>query len=339
MDIDRFIVRNSAMWNRLGELAARAHKTRSGALTPKEVDELVALYQRTAAQLSHARTYYDDPGLTSRLTLLVATANAAIYGQRRRASASLRRFFTETFPAAVYSSRRFIAAAAALLFIPMFALTIWLTHSDRVLDTQLSKTEQQVYEQRERDYYSDEPAQQFATRVLVNNIEVSFLAFALGATLAGTALILVYNGAAVAPLAALFFRDGYGGEFLGLVLPHGLLELTSIAIAGAAGMQLGWAWLFPGDRTRATAIAEEGRRAIVIVLGLMVCFAVAGTIEGFVTGSDLPTPARIGIGVLVEVLFLAWVVGRGRLAVDAGLTGRFDEPSLAEVRASRSPSA
>jgi len=305
MDIDRFIVRNTAMWNRLGELASRANRTRGG-LSPQEVDELVALYQRTAAQLSHARTYYDDPGLTSRLTLLVATANAAIYGQRRRASVSLRRFFTETFPAAVYSSRRFIAAAAALLFIPMFALTIWLTHSDRVLDTQLSKTEQQLYEQRERDYYSDEPAQQFATRVLVNNIEVSFLAFALGATLAGTAVILLYNGAAVAPLERARGRIETRGEFLGLVLPHGLLELTSITIAGAAGMQLGWAWLFPGDRTRANAIAEEGRRAIVIVLGLMLCFAVAGTIEGFVTGSALPTGVRVGIGVAAELAFLTY---------------------------------
>jgi hypothetical protein len=70
----------------------------------------------------------------------------------------------------------------------------------------------------------------------------------------------------------------------------------------------------------------------------MLCFGVAGTIEGFVTGSDLPTPARIGIGVVVETLFVAWVAGRGRIAVDAGLTGRFDEPSLGEIRASRSPS-
>ena len=339
MDIDRFIVRNSAMWMRLGDLAARAHKSRSKALAPQEVDELVALYQRTAAQLSFSRTYYDDPGLTSRLTLLVATANAAIYGQRRPGTASLRRFLSETFPAAVYTSRRFIAAAAALLFVPMFALTIWLTHSDRVLDTQLSKTEQQLYEQKERDYYSNQPAQQFSTEVIVNNIQVSFIAFALGVTLVGTAAILLYNGASVAPLAALFFRDGFGGEFLGLVLPHGLLELTSVTIAGAAGMQLGWAWLFPGDRPRATAIAEEGRRAIVIVLGLMLCFVVAGMIEGFITGSDLPTAARIAIGVVVELLFVMWVVGRGRVAADAGLSGRFDEPALAELRASLSPSA
>ncbi|MEY2570673.1 MAG: hypothetical protein QOE63_1023 [Acidimicrobiaceae bacterium] len=332
MDIDRFIVKNTAMWQRLDDLAARASK-QSNQLAPQEVDELVALYQRTAAQLSHARTYYDDPGLNSRLTLLVATASASIYGQRARAGASLRRFFTETFPVAVYTSRRFIAAGAALLFIPMFAMTIWLTHSDRVLDSQLTRDEQRVYEQRARDYYSDEPAQQFATRVFINNIQVSFYAFALGVTLVGTVAILVFNGASVGPLAALFFRDGYGGEFLGLVLPHGLLELSSIVIAGAAGMQLGWAWLFPGDRRRSTAIAEEGRRSIVIVLGLMLCFVVAGFIEGFVTGSSLPTPARIGLGVAVELAFISWVVIRGRVAADAGLTGRFDEPSLADLRA------
>src|SRR4051812_41187892 len=141
MDLDRFIVRNAGAWRRLEDLTGRARRSGQRSLAPAEVDELVALYQRTSAQLSHARTYYEDPGLTSRLTTLVAAANAAIYGSQPASFRSAGRFFSETFPAAVYVNRRFIAAAAALLFVPMLAMGIWLANSDKALDVAVPKEE------------------------------------------------------------------------------------------------------------------------------------------------------------------------------------------------------
>jgi hypothetical protein len=107
-----------------------------------------------------------------------------------------------------------------------------------------------------------------------------------------------------------------------------LLELTAITIAGGAGLRLGWAIIAPGDRRRGEALAEEGRRCIVIVTGLALCFVVAGTIEAFVTPSDLPTLARVGVGVVVEAAFIAYILSRGRAAVAAGSTGLFNEPPL-----------
>ena len=149
--------------------------------------------------------------------------------------------------------------------------------------------------------------------MLINNIQVSFLAFAGGVFLClGTAVILVQNGINVGIAAGLFSHATQTGKFFGLILPHGLLELTSVTIAGAAGLRIGWAIIAPGDRPRAVALAEEGRRSVVIVLGLMLCFLVAGIIEGFVTPSGLPTFARIGVGTVVELGFLTWIVTRGQ---------------------------
>src|SRR4029078_5796053 len=113
----------------------------------------------------------------------------AIYGSQPVSFRSLRRFFTETFPAAVYVNRRFIAAAAALMFVPALAMVTWLGTSDKALDVAVPKEEQQALLQSEfEDYYSSAPAAEFSTRVLVNNIQVSFIAFALGVFLcAGTA--------------------------------------------------------------------------------------------------------------------------------------------------------
>jgi uncharacterized membrane protein SpoIIM required for sporulation len=92
------------------------------------------------------------------------------------------------------------------------------------------------------------------------------------------------------------------------------LELTAIVIAGGAGLRIGWAVIAPGDRTRGSAVADAGRRSVPIILGLILVFIVAGVIEGFVTPSDLPTWARVGVGVLAQSAFLAYVVGFGRLA-------------------------
>jgi uncharacterized membrane protein SpoIIM required for sporulation len=137
--------------------------------------------------------------------------------------------------------------------------------------------------------------------------------------------VLVLNGLNVGVAAGLFHAAGDAGRFYALILPHGLLELTAIFIAGGAGLRLGWAGIAPGDRTRADALLEEGRRAVVIVMGLVLVFLVAGLIEGYVTGQPWPTTVRVGIGAVVWAAFTAWIVVAGRAAAARGLTGALGE--------------
>ena len=168
--------------------------------------------------------------------------------------------------------------------------------------------------------------------MLVNNIQVSFLAFALGIVFClGTAYILAFNGLNLGIAAGLFYNVGEPSKFWGLILPHGLLELSAVVVAGAAGLRLGWALIAPGDQTRGQALAQEGRRSVVIVLGLVLAFILAGLIEGFVTPSSLSTPVRIGIGVLAELAFVLYIVSRGRAAEALGLSGQWGESAEAPV--------
>ena len=73
------------------------------------------------------------------------------------------------------------------------------------------------------------------------------------------------------------------------------------------------------------ALGREARRAGVIALGLVFAFVVAGLIEGFVTGRGVPTGLRVAIGVLVEVVFVGWIVVQGRAATRRGVTGEIGE--------------
>ncbi len=130
MDIDRFLATNSPLWDRLAHLTGQANRG-IGRLAPAEIDELVRLYQRTSTHLSYVRTYYRDAALVARLTGLVAAAGSVVYGTRPRTLRSFGRFFTTTFPAALWHSRSFVAVSAALFFLPALAVGIWLANSPR----------------------------------------------------------------------------------------------------------------------------------------------------------------------------------------------------------------
>lgn len=62
-----------------------------------------------------------------------------------------------------------------------------------------------------------------------------------------------------------------------------------------------------------------------VAIGLVVVLLVSGLVEALVTPSPLPTFMRIGIGVAVEVAFLAYVVHFGRKAVRAGESGDIED--------------
>lgn len=338
MDIDLFLARNTGSWDRLRQLTRRAG-TGVQRLSGAELKELVVLYQRTSSHLSYAQTNFHDPALTARLSQLVAGAGAIVYGSRRRSIRSVGLFFTRTFPAALWRIRAFVLVSAVLTFGPAIAVGGWLANSPSALQATAPAAVRQTYVNEDfAGYYTSEPAAAFAAEVYTNNVRVSVLAFGGGILLCiPTVLLLVTNGASLGQAAGLFAAAGQSAKFYGLILPHGLIELTSVIIAGAAGLRLGWAVIDPGDRARAAAIGDEGRRAAVLILGVIGTLLIAGIIEGFVTGSALPTAVRVGIGVAVEVAFLVYAGGLGRAAAAEGFTGALGE-NEGRLTTGRSPS-
>ncbi len=314
MDIDRFVARHQGAWQRLDQLCAP--RRRRGRLAPAELDELLTLYQRVSGHLSYARTELGDATLVTRLTNLVATANGVVYGRRVRRRGGGGRALTAAFPGALWRMRWFVAVSALLTLVPAAVMGLWIANSRAALDASAPAAVREAYVNQDfASYYSSKPAVQFATEVFTNNVRVAMLAFAAGVLVCVlTAWILVQNGASVGMAGGLFAAAGQQPKFWGLILPHGLLELSAVIIAGGAGLRIGWTIIDPGDRLRTRALVEEGRRAAVVVLGLVPVFGIAGTIEGFVTGRGLPTAARVGIGVSVCAAFWTYVVVLGRVA-------------------------
>ncbi len=326
MDLDRYLANHKPAWERLEQLNSGG---RRGAkrLRDDEIDELVGLYRRTSSNLSYVRTYYRDPALIAYLTRLVSASGAIIYSTQPRNWRNLGRFFTTSFPAAVWNARRAILLSFALFFVPALASGLWIANSDSAADVVMPPAVRDAYVNESfEEYYDSERASEFSSSVFTNNVQVAITAFGSGVAFGiPTVFILVFNGASIGSVAGLFDFVGQNAKFYGLITPHGLLELTAVIVAGASGLRLGWSLIAPGDQSRSASLTNEARRAIVILMGLVPTFAVAGLIEGFVTGQPWPTALRVGIGVAVEIAFVLYILTQGRNAERKGFTGALDE--------------
>ena len=330
MDVDAFVLAHRPTWDRLEYLVKRRRR-----LTGGEVDELVDLYQRVSTHLSMVRTASSDSVLVGRLSGLVARARSAVTGAHAPLWSEFTRFWTVSFPVVAYRSWRWWLGSAVAFFIVTAVIALWVSGNPEVRAAIGTPSEiEELVNNDFASYYRENPAGSFALQVWVNNswVVAQCIAFSV---LLGLPIpyVLFQNAANLGVTAGLMFDAGKGDVFLGLLTPHGLIELTAVFLAAAAGMRLGWSVVSPGNRPRGQVLAEQGRAVVAVAVGLVGVLLVAGLIEALVTPSPLPTFARIGIGVAAEIAFLAYIFHFGRKAAAAGETGDVDDaPDLVPTR-------
>jgi uncharacterized membrane protein SpoIIM required for sporulation len=330
VDVDAFVLAHRATWDRLERLVKNRRR-----LTGSEIDELVELYQRVSTHLSMLRSGSSDSALVGSLSSLVARARAAITGAHAPLSSEFTRFWTVSFPVVAYRAWRWWLATAVVFFAVATAIALWVIGSPEVQST--IGTPSEINELVNHDfasYYRDHSAVAFGLQVWVNNSWVAAKCIAFSVLLGvPIPFVLFSNAANLGVVAGLMLQAGKGDVMLGLLIPHGLLELTAVFLAGAVGMRLGWSVISPGDRPRGQVLAEQGRAVVAVAVGLVVVLLVSGAIEALITPSPLPTLVRIGIGIVAEAAFLTYVVYFGRRGVRAGDTGDIaDAPDVVPTR-------
>ncbi len=290
-DIEKFASRRNGRWGRLAELLDQYDEHGAPSLGRAGVQELVRLYRLACTDLNQARSMTANPELLGRLNDLVGRAYRAVHrhggsaGPRPSIAAILLRVVPDTFA----TERTWVQIAFLALVLGAafgFAAT-WLdpTLAHDLIPAQFftqSPAERVAHiESSPERIGSAGTAAGFAAFLFTHNIQVSFLAFALGAlTIVLGWTILAYNGVILGAVAASYVSGGVGTFFIAWVGPHGALELPAIAIAGAAGMRLGDALWFPRGLGRASALrqgAPPALRLLGTAAGLLV---VAGLIEG-----------------------------------------------------------
>ena len=330
MDVDAFVLANRQTWDRLDHLVKNRRR-----LSGAEVDELVDLYQRVSTHLSIVRSSSSDSVLIGRLSGLIARARSVVTGAHAPLWREFARFWTVSFPVVAYRSWRWwLGTAVAFLFVTTL-IALWVSGNQEVQGALKTPSEiDQLVNRDFAEYYSENPAASFGLQVWVNNswVAAQCIGFAI---LLGIPIpyVLFQNALNLGVIAGFMFGADKADIFLGLLTPHGLIELTAVFLAGAVGMRLGWSVISPGNRPRTQVLAEQGRAVVAVAAGLVVVLLVAGLIESLVTPSPLPTFARIAIGVAAEVSFLGYVIYFGRRGVAAGESGDItDAPDVVPTR-------
>jgi len=320
MDADALTAARREEWTRLDELSRRRR------LTGAEADELVTRYRAASADLAELKTSAGRTPEGDYLSTLLSRARLRLTGTPDNVLRQVPRFFLRQLPAALYRLR-YTTLAIAIGFVAVAALVAaWVARDPAALASMGSQAQLQQYAENDfTQYYSENPAAVFAGTVWTNNAWIAAQCVLFGITGIWPVMVLVQNAVGVGTAAAVLFAFDRGDVFLLHIAPHGLLELTSIFVAGAAGLHIFWAWVAPGRRGRGEAVAAAGRSLATVAIGLVFALALSGIIEGFVTAQPWPWPLKIGIGAAALALFLVYMLGVGRRAERLGETGDLTE--------------
>jgi uncharacterized membrane protein SpoIIM required for sporulation len=303
--------RRAPLWDELAGLLKES-AGRRGHMNADRLDLLVLRYQQAASDLAYLRTHEPASPLIPRLNDLVARGHAAVYRPRRRLSArAAGRFLSSEYPRLVWEIRRYAYAAAVIQLVLAVAGYAWAQHDPVDAASFLPASMRGVA----GFHHHPVPGALMAPSaagIFTNNIFVSLLDVGGGLTLGVLTLYSLYlNSLLLGVLSGLANRPSASAEYWSLIVPHGVIELTSFTICAGAGLALAAAVVRAGPLPRAVMIRRAGKRAALIAAGTMPLLIVAGTIEGFVTPSGLPVAVKLAVAPATGLVLAAYL-RRGR---------------------------
>ncbi|WP_198669228.1 stage II sporulation protein M [Blastomonas sp. UPD001] len=313
---DRFRLEREGDWQRLDAMVTAMEKGKLRKLSDDDVMALPVLYRNLLSSLSIARESSLDAGLIAYLESLTLRAYFMVYGTRTSFGGWCRSFFGGGLSRAVRSIWLDLLVALAAM-VAGAVLGFWLVDGDtdwyfRLVPSQFSDVRvpgasreallNTLFGETDSDGLGV-----FAAYLFSNNAQVAIMAFALGFAFGvPSILLLVYNMVGLGAMLWLFASRGLTVEFIGWLSIHGTTELLAILLAGGAGLHIGRALGFPGQRSHLVALGQAGRTAAQVMAGVVVMLICAGLLEGFGRQLIQSTAIRYGIGYGILALWLAY---------------------------------
>jgi uncharacterized membrane protein SpoIIM required for sporulation/uncharacterized RDD family membrane protein YckC len=316
----RFVAARQASWESFRAEAAQLERLGLRGLTGKRLVDFAARYREVAADLARARTYGADSRVLAFLERVVSAGHNALYGLRGVRRMPVGRLLMSDLPHAVYRARWYVTIAALLFVLPGIVGYALVRDQPDIVhevlpDGMIARAESGALQRGAGRGYAETPSPYLpivATGIIANNVQVAFGAFAFGITAGiGTVFLLVFNGLFFGAVLGMFANYALADWILTFVAGHGVLELTAIFIAGAAGLIVARNLVAPGDLARRDALVVGGRWAVKLVGAAACLLVLAGLIEGFLSASDAPATLKLAVsGASAALLILLWTAGR-----------------------------
>lgn len=314
VSIQNFLHSRKPRWERLEAILQSLERGRVKGLTAGDLLDLGRLYREATADLARLQSQRGKdlpPGEMERyLNQLVARGYAQVYRSAPPGWGTFREYLQFTLPAVFRET-----APWTLFALVTFAAGFLYGLGASLLDSAfvaLVAPPHIIQEVEEGKVWFDSilaVRPLASSMIMTNNISVSFLAFAFGMTFGlGTLYLMVFNGIMLGALAGLCHTHNLDGPFWSFVLPHGVIELTAVFMAGGAGFLLATALFAPGDLPRRQALVGRARQAGRLALGCVPLLVFAGIVEGFFSPAPLPAGVKFSVATVLFALLLAYLL-------------------------------
>ena len=325
MKQEQFIQHYQVMWQQLEAWLDYqvSTKTERGRLKLEEPTlDFPQTYRQVCHHLALAQSRLYSPALIERLNQLVIRGHNVLYSSRLHFLHGIAEFYLRTLPQQVRRSYKAVLLASLLFFGSLGGMIAAIQIKPELVYSVVSPSSvaamESMYEPsrndrlgREREADSD--VLMFG-HYIENNTSIGFQCFAGGILYGvGSIFFLLFNGLYIGAIAGHLTQIGYIDTFWGFVAGHSAFELTAIVLSGAAGFLLSKALIMPGRKSRALALRDESRHAILIVYGAITLFIMAAFIEAFWSSQTaIPLNIKYGVGIGLWLLTLAYFILVGR---------------------------
>lgn len=309
MNVKQFVKQHRNEWKRLENLMTTLHKRRRSITSPN-ITEFHRLYQKASQNLSYSQTYYPNEEVTVYLNGLVSKSHNLLYKDQSTSISQIRYFFSTKFIGLLLEQWKFVIIAMILFTLgglgSFFSVINDPQHIYSILPPEIAQGVDPEGLGQGTDSV-DSPL--MSATIMTNNIQVAILAFAGGITFGLlTVYLLIYNGILVGALAALFWHYDKSYDFWAYIVPHGMIELTAIFIAGGAGLLMGYKLFVPGQFSRGYQLKEQAKRSVQLLLGTIPLFVIAGIIEGFITPASISLEAKYAVAFITVIGLVVYVL-------------------------------
>lgn len=277
-----FIEQNKEKWKRF---------ERAASSSVSDPEELSDLYMDITDDLSYAQTFYKRRTVRVYLNGLAQKVYSGVHKQKGETFNKFISVWKTSLPLEIYRSRKnlIFALICFLIYVTIGVISSQLVpdFTNIVLgDEYIRMTNENIQNGNPLGVYADEDQLQMFIRITTNNLKVSFLTFFVGFFFTiGTHILLFSNGVMLGAFQNFFYMKGLLiTSFLGIWI-HGAFEISSIVLAGGAGITAGHGWLFPGSYTRMQSLQLSTKRGLKIMLSIVPFIIIAGFLESFVTAN------------------------------------------------------
>jgi uncharacterized membrane protein SpoIIM required for sporulation len=306
---NQWLAKRRPYWDRLAALLNQAGAGGVKQLSRAELRETALLYRQAASDVSTLRQDSTARAYAEHVNQLLARAHHIIYSSRRKGFKKIFYFLRDEYPAVVQRQIRYVFISLVVMLGGALLGSVLTIARPQFMRHMLGPAMVETIENHKmwtESIVGIEPVASSA--IMTNNLSVCFIAFAGGVVFGiGPLWSMFFNGLLLGVIGVACAQHGMAIDLWSFVAAHGLLELPSIVLAGAAGLRLAQGVLFPGIYRRRDSIALAGVEATKLVSGIIPLLVIAGTLEGFFSPSSAAVWLKFTVGGLLFTLLLVWL--------------------------------